>query len=288
MAKKPVSSYPKKGKTKKSKAEGSKKQKKAVASIVKNVLDKELETKMKTYYSSPANLAGDGTLANAGPSPHDQFIRNNVNDIMRLLPFVSLGTKISERIGTNIKPLNLYVQGTVQINYTNKLLGQIPEELFAVIYVVDHVFIKQYTQLITGNDFNNLLQTGQSSTQEFAGDYVSATMPLAKQYYRLIKKKVIPLRYAGAQGSGTVTGAYSVANAHNYRANFSFSLTEKHLPAALKYPETGINPIAGQDDPNNYAPFMCVGYYAMNGETTTTPQAYIQTQYVTQLTYKDA
>lgn len=279
---------PRPSKSKKSKSKVSKASKSKITDIVKSVVNRNIQSKMQTYYSNAAGFAGDGTVANATFAAQDQFITNNVTDILRLIPFVSEGTKDNQRIGESIKPFKLEVQGTIQIDFTNKLLLELPCDLYAVVYVLEHAFIKQYTTLALQNDFNYLLSTGQNSNQRFNGDYISSTMPVSKQYYKLIKKKVIPLRYAGSQGT-TTTSAYSVANAHQYRSNFSFTLKDKHLPANLKYPENTGTTIAGQNDPNNCSLFMCVGYYLMNSQVSPiTSNAYIQQQYVTALHYKDA
>lgn len=276
---------------KKAKGKGKSKQKKvankkAITEIVKSVVNKNMETKLKMYYSNANGLAGDGTVAQASTAPHNQFITSNQFDILRLLPFVYQGTTDSERIGESIRPIKLDVHGTLQIDYANRLTPEVPTEIYAVVYVLEHVFIKQYTSLFSQNNFAQLLSDGQNNNQAFEGDYISSTMPVSKQYYKLLKKKVIPLRYAGSEGAVTV-GAYSIANAHQYRANFMFSLGEKGLPASLKYPENTGTVIAGQNDPTNSAIFMCVGFYNMNSFETTQNLNHLQAQYTTALYYKD-
>jgi len=202
-----------------------------------------------------------------------------------MLPFVVTGANENQRVGDRIQPQSLTVQGTVKIELDNILTNQTPMDLFAVIYVLEHAVFKSYTSLIAGNDFTQLLKTGENTTARFNGDVWSSQMPVADQYYRLLKKKVVRLRYAGVTIlSGTATDQ-SIANSHDYLGKFSLSLSKKSLPTAFKYPESST--VAGANDPLNSAPFFAMGFYWADGSTTNTPQVYIEQQYVSVLRYKD-
>lgn len=158
-------------------------------------------------------------------------------------------------------------------------------DLFAVIFVLEHVTFKSYTSLIAGNDFTTLLKTGQNTTSAFAGEVWQSQMPVADQYYRLLKKKVVRLRFAGIAPSGAPGATdVSIANSHDYLAKFSLGLSKKHLPV-MKYPE---NPTTtGANDPLNTAPFFAMGYYWADGSTSLVNVVNIEQQYVSCLRYKD-
>jgi len=267
------------------------KTKKAITKLVKNVVRGQAETKMTAWYSGSTNPSGVGARATWAIEPHNAQITSNTTDIMRLVPIVAVGTGDNQRIGERITPVGLRVDGVLSINYTNILSQTAPQDFVCVLYVLQHKSLKTYNSLQTGpNDFTQLLLTGEGDTVAFTGNPYHATLPVADQYYKLCAKKVIKLRYAGAQitpaGSSPPGGSalLSVANAHTWSAPYSFNL-KKHLPKVLKYQESNVT--SGQTgDPLNSSIFMCVGYYRMDQQTPG-DAAYISNSYVSKLTYKD-
>ena len=259
--------------------------KRVIHKVVKQDLKKAAETKMAVYYSSNAGFAGDGTYGNRSWSLQNQYISNTVTDLKRMLPFVVEGTADNQRIGDRIAPISLTLHGTVKVRL-QETSSWIPQDLFAVIYVLEHVTFKSYTSLILGNDFNQLLKTGQNATLGFLGEVWHSQMPVADMYYRVMKKKIVRLRYAGAASVGTAPPAalVSIANSHDYLAKFSLGLSHKHLPK-FKYPDS---PTAtGVNDPVNTAPFFCIGFYWADGSVYAPAQSLIEQQYVSVLRYKD-
>lgn len=260
-------------------------QTKAVTAIVKKVMSRNSETKVVNYYSNQAGFAGDGTWAARALSIQNQNISNTVTDLKRLYPFVVQGIADNQRIGESIQPVSLTIQGQVGIRRSLQE-GQLPVDIFCVIYVLEHVIYKDYTSLITGNNFSQLLTIGQNNTVSFAGEVWHSQLAVANQFYRLLKKKVIRLRYAGVYGGGNPgTALLSVANSHDYQAKFNLNFSQKQLPKSLKYPEQ--NGIAGQNDPTNHAPFFCMGFYYADGEVATGDVDALQQQYTSILKYKD-
>jgi len=262
-----------------------------LARFVKRVVRGQAETKMAAWYSGGTNPLGTGARSNYAAEPHNAQITSNTTDIMRLIPIVAVGTGDNQRIGERISPTSLRVDGVLSINQTNVLAQVAPQDFVCVIYVLQHKSLKTYNSLQTGpNDFTQLLLTGEGDTVGFTGSPYQATMPVADQYYTLCKKKIIRLRYAGAQitptGSSPPGGSaiVSVSNSHTWSASYSFNL-KKHLPKNLKYQESNVT--TGQpSDPLNSSLFMCVGYYRMD-QLTPGDAAYISNSYVSKLSYKD-
>jgi len=256
-----------------------------VKATVNRAINRKAESKTAIYYNNGSGLAGDGTYANRGWAAQNQSITSTVNDLHRMLPFVYTGVNENQRIGDRISPVSLSVQGTVKIRKTVTDL-ETAQDLFAVIYVLEHVTYKSYTSLIAGNDFTQLLKNGENTTNAFEGEVWQAQQPVADQYYRLLKKKVVRLRYAGITSAQTPPAGndVSIANCHDYQAKFSLGLSKKHLPT-LKYPESSL--VAGQGDPLNVAPFFAVGFYWADGTTYLLDQALIEQQYVSVLKFKD-
>ena len=258
----------------------------AITRAVTSVLNRKAETKMAIYYSSNSGFAGDGLYANRSWSPQNQWISVTSSDLKRMIPFVQPGNAENQRIGDQVTPLSLVTHGTVKLTLGN-LAAQLPDDIFVVMYVLEHVTFKSYSSLIAGNNFTQLLKTGENTTARFDGDVWSSQIPVADQYYRLLKKKIIRLRYAGITPSGpTPTEVQlSVANSHDYRASFSLTLGQKNLPAKYKYPENAT--VAGSADPLNSAPFFAMGFFWASGAVSPTATVLMEQQYVSMLKYKD-
>jgi hypothetical protein len=203
-----------------------------------------------------------------------------------MIPFVQPGTAENQRIGDQITPMSLVTHGTVKLTLSN-LSAALPDDIFVVIYALEHVTFKSYTSLIAGNNFTQLLKTGENTTALFDGDVWTSQIPVADQYYRLLKKKVLRLRYAGITPSAPspTEVQLSIANSHDYQAKFNFTLGQKQLPAKYKYPENAT--VAGSADPLNSAPFFAMGFYWADGRTSATATVLCEQQYVSILKFKD-
>lgn len=260
--------------------------------LINSVINRKAETKMAIWYNPavPAIPGSAGSYAAWGWSDQNQLITSNVGDLKRCIPVVTQGTGDDQRIGERISPKSLVVKGTVAVNI-NGPNGTVndPHDLYVVIYFVQHVTLKSYYALNTFNDFTQLLNTGEASTAAFQGFQRDLDLPVEKTYYRLLKKKVIPLRWAGiTQAPVPSTGIVSVANAHTYNAHYSVNLS-KHLPKTLQYPEpTATN---GTNDPTNSSIFMCMGFVDMKSvdpaNAVNSPVLYLNQTYTAQMTWKD-
>lgn len=278
-----------------------------MSKFIKNVVKGVAETKYTMFYENynPGNSSSRNTLglyANRGFMVQNKLITNNNTDIKQLIPFVVQGVSDNQRLGSKISPISLKVHGTIRVSNqdqspvppaTTPELGYLksftPLDIKVVIYVLQHVSLKDYENLYASNDFNQLLENGENTTVQFGGQNWHNKLPIAKQYYKLLKKKVVSLRYAGAENALVTSVAYSIANSHNYYANFELNLS-KHLPANLKYPENNATPATALNTPTNSSIFMCMGFYDQkeysNGQSFANLGQLEQT-YVSVMTYKD-
>lgn len=257
--------------------------------LIKRVIKGSAETKEVLWYSGPT--PSNGTFAQASYINQNASIATNATDIQRLIPYVVSGTGDNQRIGEKIKPVALNLKGSVclftnNINPPNNTTGR-TQDLYVVIYILQHVTLKSYTALQLSNDFNQLLKTGENTTVPFNGHVWESQMPVEDAYYKLLKKKKYRLRFYGTQqaqaGDPPGNAWVSQTNPHSYRAEYNISLS-KHLPANFKYPES--NATSGLNDPTNSSIFMCMGVYQADGSVLNGVSV-IQQQYVTSLKYKD-
>lgn len=277
-----------------------------MSKFIKNVVKGVAETKYAMFYenynpgNSPNRNAAGAYVGRGWCVQNKTLATNNNVDIKQLIPFVYQGVSDNQRLGSRITPTSLKVHGSVRISYQEAspppgqetptpgpLFTQTPADIKVVLYVCQHVSLKDYDNLYAANDFSQLLDNGENTTVQFNGQNWQAKLPVAKQYYKLIKKKVITLRYAGIDNNNNTT-VLSVANSHNYYANYELNLS-KHLPANLKYPENNVTGTA-LNTPTNSSIFMCFGYYDQkepsNGATFIQGTALEQT-YVSVMTFKD-
>lgn len=269
------------------------KTKKAITKLVNRVINSRAESKMVTWFGGST---GTGTFADKTPVSQNQLISVNSTDILRLISPITVGSNDNQRTGDSIQPMSLIVNCRVMISPSSTGGTGWKEgysyNLKAVAYCLQHVSYKTYVSLYANNDFSKLLKIGNSATTGFDGTYEASKLPVDTGYYRVLGKKVMTLRSAGSSNSGgsAVTPLEQGVNSNSapFSHEWTWNLSNK-LPKNLKYPENVEAPLPippGNDDPLNSAPFWCIGYYRMDG-TVTSPQIFIQQQYVSKLTYKD-
>jgi len=261
----------------------------ALAQAIRKVVNSSSETKQVCWYSGNGN---DGKYSGNGSIAHNSLITSTATDVLRLIPYIVAGTGDNQRIGEKVSPKSLVVTGTLRLDdgVINGVNAESRDDIVVVLYVLQSTTLKSYTAVAAAPSpgfFNNLLSTGEGLTVPFVGNATEAQMPVENAYFKLLSKKKIRLRYAGAipgSASGVPTNAVvSVSNAHSYYADFNFNLS-KHLPAKFTYPEANASAL-GLNDPTNSSIFMAVGFYNMDGQNSTSQ--FIQIQYTSQLKFKD-
>jgi len=262
---------------------------------VRKMITGTAETKSTAWYETrnngtvPDKATGFWTVA--GFAGQSNRITTNNTDILRLIPTVTEGTDAFERIGRRIRVQSLKVNGAVRITM-DKITPQQPLDVRVVIYVLQHVNLKDYASLYARNDFNQLLDNQEGGTNQFYGLQMNEFQRVNNSFYKLCAKKVVTLRYAGTKNPADQTAAYSIANAHNYYATYSFDVT-KHLPKVLTYPD-GLNGGSVVDPvvlnaPTNSSLFMCMGWIDQQGpyDFVNSASIGIENHYVSNLLFKD-
>jgi len=272
------------------------------ARLIKKVVNRGLERKTTFFYGGYNDGTnpnrGDGSYANRGWSSQNPKIDTNATDIKQLIPYVRPGTDDWERIGKKINVKSLNVQGAVRV-WLPSIIGAAyaptlyaPANIKVVIYVLQHVSLKDYPNLYAKNDFTQMLNNGIGGTTNFIGEFVNALMPVANQYYRVLKKKIIPLKYAGLWPRPALTNGPSaqvgIPNSHQWFATYNFNLG-KMIPQELKFPEeTAASQII--DQPTNSSVFMAMGCYNEYEAFDAKPfsDLIFENTYLSKLTFTDA
>lgn len=272
-----------------------------MATAIKKVVRAQAETKEALFYQSyndgTVTTRATGLYVNRGYARQNDEIINNNTDILQLIPFVAQGTADNQRLGDQITPVGLIVKGAVRVRYPSlhpATTAYQATNIKVCLFVLQHVSLKDYGNLYTSNKFDQLLENGEQATNRFYGNSTSIRQSIAKQYYRVLKRKVITLRYAGSDLVGTAgslpgpTSMNSIANSHTWYADYTLNLS-KSLPKTLKYPENS-TPAVTVNEPTNSSIFMCMGYYRMDESPDLTDVATnsdIEQTYISHLTWKD-
>jgi len=264
-------------------------------SQVLDLVNGQAETKRVAFYETastgaPPPLVATGLYSGRGWALQNNQITSNVTDIHQLIPFISKGIDDWNRIGSVVKPVSLTVKGAMRISgisaRTTYGANSGPSNIHVYIYVLQHVSLKSYPNLRLNNDFTQLLQTGEGTTVAFDGEALSPVLPVSKQFYKVLARKKVTLKFGGFIGSAPGIGM--APNAHSWYGEYSMDLS-KHLPAKLVYPESTATSVPTTDDaPTNSSIFMCMGYVNELNTTPTTPEAILEQTYVSSLLFKDS
>jgi len=263
------------------------------------VVQKHSETKEASFFGTASTFPQTGLYNDRAYSSQNQSITTVVGDVKIVLPYVLSGNEDWQRIGNKIQPLSLKIMGTTKValpQTTTPLFA--PTDIFAVCYILQSKQIKSYSNFLnnsTATNYENLrldglLKTEEGNTAIFDGNIWASKLPVAEQNFTVLAKKILRLRYAGLVGGGATPGAVSIANSHDYVANWSVTLRPgKHMPKTLVYPEggsTGLLPPTA-NSPTNFAPFMVMGYYQADASPSGPPAVILQNTYTSLLRYKD-
>jgi hypothetical protein len=266
-----------------------------MARAVQAIVRGNAETKTVAFYQSANNgtvtppPVATGLFSGRGWCVQNTTISSNVTDILQLIPYVAQGINDWQRIGQKINPVSLTVKGAVRVNiqYLGQPLAPL-KNVSVYLYVLQHVSLKDYTNLRLNNNFSQLLDTHDGTTTQFNGEALSPHLPINKEAYRLLARKKITLKYGGSFGPSPVVSNASVSNAHSWYSNYSFNLS-KHLPKTLMFPEalTPALPPSAIDQPSNSSIFMAIGYVDELNTVPADVQSNIEQTYVSELRFKD-
>lgn len=264
---------------------------------IKQVVDGRAETKRATFYqtqnSGQSTAIATGLFSGRGWATQNNGITSNSTDLLQIIPYISQGTNDWNRIGKTIRTVGLSVKGSVRITAgIVNAVASAPANLCVYIYFLQHVSLKDYTNLRARNDFTQLLETGEGYNAPFKGDTLDPHQPVANEWYNVLTRRKLTLKYAGAYlPGGTLTTPVSVANAHQWYADYEVNLT-KHCPKRLVYPEDDVSlPPTVYNSPTNSSIFMCMGFVdqaqGSPAQTAGLSRPWLEQTYVASYLYKD-
>lgn len=155
-----------------------------------------------------------------------------------------------QRIGDRITPKVLKVKGIVSLN-----TGSPPNDrsdIYVRVIIATQKDVKTGAAILGGGvSTNTLLRAGFGATANevpFAGNTADLLYDVNRDKFRVYMDKVIKLSQTAESGAEQIS---------RYSARYSY--TFKKLPAALTFDEENGN------WPNNFAPFVAIGYCYSDG-----------------------
>jgi len=230
--------------------------------VVRRMISRKAENKVI------GNKVEDGVAHNSAIGSADCYPL-----IPEILPIDSAsGSTATQRIGDRITPKSLTVRGVLSINPeqgTNDL-----GDFYARIIIATQKDIKVGSGVTGHVDTGALLRPGfgtpGNDQVQFQGNTLELTYPINRDKFHVYMDKVVKFKMTKSLSQDTWDG-------YSYRWSYTF----KKLPASLTFDEGNGN------WPNNFAPFVCLGYAYSDGKSPDTIQLKLLANTFSQLSFED-
>lgn len=236
-------------------------QKAGVLAVVRRLLDRNTEDK---YVGSQVEY---NVLHNSAISANDCE-----PVIMEIEPVDSTtGSTARQRIGNKIKPKALKVKGVIALDadYLNT-----QKDIYARVIIATQKDVKVGSSVLGGGvDASHLLRAGfggGADEVQFNGYTMDLNYPVNTDKFRVYMDKVFKLSGCDVDGNEAIQ-----------RYSHRFAYTFKKLPATLSFDD------GNGDWPNNFAPFIAVGYCYSDGTSPDTVSTKLTHTCYSQLQFED-
>lgn len=185
------------------------------------------------------------------------------------------GNTANQREGDRIRPKRLRVNGVVSFNTAIPPTGQ--ETYYVRVIIASQKNIKVGSAVLGGAvDTNRLLHPGINTgvgldQVPFAGNTQELLYPVNRNLFHVYMDKIIKL-------DPPAPGAVDPILTFSKRWSYTF----KKLPSYLTYDE------GNADWPNNFAPFVAVGYAFSDNTAPDVVQTHIKSNIFSRLDYEDS
>lgn len=237
----------------------------AVKKIARSVVRKETETK---FVSTRQDQSFNSSVSTA-------------SECYPLMPGISQGTDDWQRDGDRVRGKYLYVKGHLQYNSaymdTPGVNHYLPPSTVRIM-ILSQKNIKSNAQLASpGVDVAHLLKDNVSTgvARAYVGAMTDNLAPINRDLFKVHFDKKIRMNaiYQSSDGSGT--GAWIGQKAYYFSCRIK-------LPATLYFDDTnGANP-------NNFAPFLCMGSVMDAGDSPFSVQTPYRLTFLSTAYYEDA
>lgn len=235
---------------------------KPVKRAVNQLINRKLETKYTAQYmtgaeGAPVDIYGDVWPQGTGGGP------NGNPQLWVVMPDVNEGTQTTEytREGVKISPTKLVADLDLKFNVKAALAsGNIDQASWDITAHIWYGYARRFKNNddVNANKVNiveNMLEVGDGTTTRWLGTPIMDQFRINREFVSLKHKKVRMYRPLGSQNTATLAGG--VTTYYPQVINKTFKLSFK-CPKTLMFNEL-------QDSPENYAPFVIIGYRHNDG-----------------------
>lgn len=232
-----------------------------VVAKINQIVNRRLETK---YVScTPENVIY-----------HNSAIANG--DQYRVLPYLIQDGSELGRIGDRVEPVSLTMKGQVSISPGSNTTRPLMVRILVLQLKNAHDWPTAQTNWAAGA-FNSLLkynfESAGTENQSFNGSSTDLYVPVNKDLFDVLGERFVKLN------PHTSASAVEGAQINSLAKNFNMKI---RTPAHLRYTNKGVQ------YPENFAPFISVGYSYMDGSQPDTVTQEIVVTAISHLYYKDA
>jgi len=241
--------------------------KNAVTTIVKQILNRELETKFTANVVQPTGF--------------NSTITSFTSEAYTMVPPVVTATLPNQtyaRVGNQISPMSLKTTLFCALSAVNRSLA-----VRVDVYILTRKDLKYWPDISNDSGSVDLFQAGNTVATVGYNGYMNTTALRynLNKFTVLNHKQFILAGNVGVPNGDTTSGNAPNVSAGACAKKIVFNIP---VPKTLKYDEDGGTYVY----PNNFAPFMVIGYSKVEGSAPDTTYQSVQAQWTTALTFKDA
>lgn len=193
-------------------------------------------------------------------------------DCQPLIMQIPQGVSANQRLGDRIRPKTLRVRGVIGVNPEAQFTTS--KEVYVRVMLLAQKDLKTGTQILASAvDAGALLRAGYGGTGDaitFTGITNNVLMPINTNLFRVYYDRQFKLDLCLTDPGKTT-----------HTRQWSYTFTKKHLPASLFFDE------GNGDWPNNFAPFVAIGYAYADGTAPDIVTTNIITNTWAQLSFED-
>lgn len=240
----------------------------------------KLVTKAQLYRAIRRNVETKIASNSTGFTLYNSAI-GSAGDRLTILPSISQGTAQNQRVGNTIKPLKLVIRGYVAYN-AQQSGANIDARMLGVRYFVyQDKTVKSYANPV--NNWQMLDLGGTSGT--FDGTVINFNSPHNNDMFNFYAdRRIKMLKPYGYTNTGTPSTTITLTGVDSSMYHsFTITLTQKHLPAVLKFDQS-----EDYNFPINFAPYFSLGYCDLLGNSADALLTQVGCAYTATLYYEDA
>jgi len=204
---------------------------------------------------------------------HNSGINNA--DYYNILPSVGQGTQGNLRLGDSIRPIKLVFNAVISYNTNTSYVD--PQMIISRLFCFQQKGIRDYVQI--SNVSTGLLQNG-ANPLTFTGSLVDISRPKNTDVFTFYAdRKHRFMKPYGLTGNPLTP----ITSMHSSMVQFvTITLTEKHMPATLKFSSTSNNYA------NNFLPLVALGYAYAQNQSPDISNLQLGISWTSTLYYKDS